>query len=117
MKIAVIDSGVNPSTPTLQGQVLPGRDASIPEGGGPDTSNRSGQGTTTAELITETGKGGGLQDLAPAAKIIPIRVPMLEHDEPPDIYDHLDQAIRMPRNSTRRPSPSRSATGTPSAPA
>ncbi|MFD4370117.1 S8 family serine peptidase [Streptomyces sp. NPDC058486] len=95
IKIAVIDSGVNPSTPSLKGQVLPGRDASIPEGGGPDTSDRSGQGTTTAELIAGTGKGGGLQGLAPGAKIIPIRVPMLKHDELPSIYDHLDQAIRM----------------------
>ncbi|MEU9858049.1 S8 family serine peptidase [Streptomyces sp. NPDC047974] len=95
IKIAVIDSGVNPSTPSLRGQVLPGRDASIPEGGGPDTSDRTGQGTTTAELIAGTGKGGGLQGLAPGAKIIPIRVPMLKHDELPSIYDHLDQAIRM----------------------
>ncbi|MFF7813602.1 S8 family serine peptidase [Streptomyces sp. NPDC007945] len=95
IKIAVIDSGVNPSTPSLRGQVLPGRDASIPEGGGPDTSDRTGQGTTTAELIAGTGKGGGLQGLAPGAKIIPIRVPMLKHDELPNIYDHLDQAIRM----------------------
>ncbi|MFE3128013.1 S8 family serine peptidase [Streptomyces hydrogenans] len=95
IKIAVIDSGVNPSTPSLKGQVLPGRDASVPEGGGPDTSDRTGQGTTTAELIAGTGKGGGLQGLAPGAKIIPIRVPMLKHDELPSIYDHLDQAIRM----------------------
>jgi subtilisin family serine protease len=95
VRIAVIDSGVNPSTPSLRGQVLPGRDASIPEGGGPDTSDRNGQGTTTAELIAGTGKGGGLQGLAPGAKIIPIRVPMLRHDELPSIYDHLDQAIRM----------------------
>ncbi|MGW3387428.1 S8 family serine peptidase [Streptomyces cinereoruber] len=95
IKIAVIDSGVNPSTPSLRGQVLPGRDASIPDGGGPDTSDLSGQGTTTAELIAGTGKGGGLQGLAPGAKIIPIRVPMLKHDELPSIYDHLDQAIRM----------------------
>ncbi|MFI8423785.1 S8 family serine peptidase [Streptomyces sp. NPDC085479] len=95
IKIAVIDSGVNPSTPSLKGQVLPGRDASIPKGGGPDTSDRTGQGTTTAELIAGTGKGGGLQGLAPGAKIIPIRVPMMKHDELPSMYDHLDQAIRM----------------------
>ncbi|WP_432089205.1 S8 family serine peptidase [Streptomyces sp. bgisy095] len=95
IKIAVIDSGVNPSTPSLKGQVLPGRDASVPDGGGPDTSDRNGQGTTTAELIAGTGKGGGLQGLAPGAKIIPIRVPLLKHDELPSIYDHLDQAIRM----------------------
>ncbi|MDR3081028.1 MAG: S8 family serine peptidase, partial [Streptomyces sp.] len=92
---AVIDSGVNPSTPSLKGRVLPGRDASIPEGGGPDTSDRTGHGTTTAELIAGTGANGGLQGLAPGAKIIPIKVPMLAFDELPSIYDHVDQAIRM----------------------
>ncbi|MEU8543052.1 S8 family serine peptidase [Streptomyces sp. NPDC048717] len=95
IKIAVIDSGVNASTPSLKGQVLPGRDASIPEGGGPDISDRTGHGTTTAELIAGTGAGGGIQGLAPGAKIIPIKVPMLEFDELPSIYDHVDQAIRM----------------------
>ncbi|MET9350654.1 S8 family peptidase [Streptomyces termitum] len=95
IKIAVIDSGVNPSTPSLKGQVLPGRDASVPEGGGPDTIDRTGRGTTTAELIAGTGAGGGLQGLAPGARIIPIRVPDLRHDELPSIYDHVDQAIRM----------------------
>ncbi|MEV8347113.1 S8 family serine peptidase [Streptomyces niveus] len=106
IKIAVIDSGVNPSTPSLKGQVLPGGDASVPEGGpdgddpsvpegGPDSSDSDGQGTTTAELIAGTGAGGGIQGLAPGAKIIPIRVPLLKHDEMPGIDDHVDRAIRM----------------------
>ncbi|MFD3916069.1 S8 family serine peptidase [Streptomyces sp. NPDC058603] len=94
IKIAVIDSGVNPSTPSLKGQVLPGGDASVPEGG-PDSADRDGRGTTTAELIAGTGAGGGIQGLAPGAKIIPIRVPLLEHDELPSIDDHVDRAIRM----------------------
>ncbi|MEU0280516.1 S8 family serine peptidase [Streptomyces sp. NPDC088551] len=94
IKIAVIDSGVNPSTPSLKGQVLPGGDASVPEGG-PDSADRDGRGTTTAELIAGTGAGGGIQGLAPGAKIIPIRVPPLEHDELPSIDDHVDRAIRM----------------------
>lgn len=96
IKIAVIDSGVNPSTPSLKGQVLPGGDASVPEGG-PDSDDRNGQGTTTAELIAGTGAGGGIQGLAPGAKIIPIRVPLLKHDEVPSIDDHLARAIDMAR--------------------
>ncbi|MFD6329184.1 S8 family serine peptidase [Streptomyces niveus] len=106
IKIAVIDSGVNPSTPSLKGQVLPGGDASVPEGGpdgddlsipegGPDSADRDGQGTTTAELIAGTGAGGGIQGLAPGAKIIPIRVPLLKYDELPSVDDHVDRAIRM----------------------
>ncbi|MEV8335046.1 S8 family serine peptidase [Streptomyces niveus] len=106
VKIAVIDSGVNPSTPSLKGQVLVGGDASVPEGGpdgddlsipegGPDSSDNDGQGTTTAELIAGTGTGGGIQGLAPGAKIIPIRVPLLKHDELPSVDDHVDRAIRM----------------------
>ncbi|MDQ8706843.1 S8 family serine peptidase [Streptomyces sp. LHD-70] len=81
IKVAVIDSGVNPGTPSLKGQVLKGVDATVEKGG--STKDTNGQGTTTAELIAGTGKGGGLQGLAPGAKIIPIRVPLLKHDELP----------------------------------
>ncbi|KAF0648842.1 MULTISPECIES: S8 family serine peptidase [Streptomyces] len=71
IKVAVIDSGVNPSTPSLKGQVLKGLDATEVDG---KTDDYSGHGTTMAELIAGTGKGGGLQGLAPGAKIIPYRI-------------------------------------------
>ncbi|GAA2226566.1 type VII secretion-associated serine protease mycosin [Streptomyces amakusaensis] len=72
IKVAVIDSGVNPSTPSLKGQVLKGLDATGV--GGEATEDFDGHGTTMAELIAGTGQGGGLQGLAPKAKIIPFRI-------------------------------------------
>ncbi|MER7945673.1 S8 family serine peptidase [Streptomyces sp. NPDC094473] len=70
--VAVIDTGINPSTPSLKGQVLNGLDATGAEGD--ETDDYTGHGTTMAELIAGTGKGGGLKGLAPGAKIIPMRV-------------------------------------------
>ncbi|MFE0422799.1 S8 family serine peptidase [Streptomyces sp. NPDC058953] len=72
IKIAVIDTGVNPATPSLRGQVLPGEDFTGTPG--EETDDYSGHGTTMAELIAGTGQGGGLRGLAPGAKIIPMRV-------------------------------------------
>ncbi|GAA0459632.1 S8 family serine peptidase [Streptomyces olivaceiscleroticus] len=73
VKVAVIDSGVNSSTPALRGQVLPGKDFTGVAGGA--TDDYDGHGTTMAELIAGHGKDGSLQGLAPDAKIIPYRVP------------------------------------------
>ncbi|WP_328667695.1 S8 family serine peptidase [Streptomyces sp. NBC_00322] len=72
IKVAVIDSGVNSSTPSLKGQVLKGFDAT--DAPGEATDDYNGHGTTMAELIAGTGAGGGLRGLAPGAKIIPVRV-------------------------------------------
>ncbi|WP_307665789.1 S8 family serine peptidase [Streptomyces sp. V1I1] len=72
IKVAVIDSGVNPSTPSLKGQVLKGFDAT--DAPGEATDDYNGHGTTMAELIAGTGEGGGLRGLAPGAEIIPVRV-------------------------------------------
>lgn len=72
IKVAVIDSGVKADTPSLKGQVLvedvPKR---VAYGA---TNDSSGHGTTMAELIAGTGAGGGLQGLAPGAKIVPYRI-------------------------------------------
>ncbi|MGW2839076.1 S8 family serine peptidase [Streptomyces sp. NPDC001493] len=70
--VAVIDTGVNPDTPSLRGQVLKGWDAT--EADGDENDDYTGHGTSMAELIAGTGEGGGLQGLAPDAKIIPYRV-------------------------------------------
>ncbi|MDX2920005.1 MULTISPECIES: S8 family serine peptidase [Streptomyces] len=79
VKVAVVDTGVNPSTPSLQGQVLKGVDATGAPGD--ETDDYEGHGTTMAELIAGTGKGGGLKGLAPGAKIIPLRIALDEFQE------------------------------------
>ncbi|MGW0775019.1 S8 family serine peptidase [Streptomyces sp. NPDC002835] len=72
IKVAVIDSGVNPDTPSLKGKVLDGLDAT--DAAGEVTDDYTGHGTTMAELIAGSGKGGGLHGLAPGAEIIPMRI-------------------------------------------
>ncbi|MEU3413933.1 S8 family serine peptidase [Streptomyces sp. NPDC006658] len=98
IKVAVIGTGVNPETPSLRGQVLPGRNALVADGlvkgDVTDTHDTTGAGTTAAELIAGTGRGGGLKGLAPGAKIIPIRIPPVGHDELPDPNYPLSTAIK-----------------------
>ncbi|MEU0396086.1 S8 family serine peptidase [Streptomyces sp. NPDC006208] len=72
IKVAIIDSGVNPNIASLKNQVLKGADLTGTPGD--ETDDYSGHGTTMAELIVGTGAGGGLQGLAPGAKVIPMRV-------------------------------------------
>ncbi|MGW8984413.1 S8 family serine peptidase [Streptomyces parvus] len=72
IKVAVVDTGVNSSTPSLRGQVLKGVD--VTGAPGDETDDYRSHGTTMAELIAGTGKGGGLKGLAPGAKIIPVRM-------------------------------------------
>ncbi|MBD3010167.1 S8 family serine peptidase [Streptomyces sp. 5-10] len=69
--VAVVDTGVKASLPELQGQVLEGADMSHnPTGAHKDTN---GHGTNIAALIAGTGAGGGIQGLAPEAKILPVK--------------------------------------------
>ncbi|WP_427919641.1 S8 family serine peptidase [Streptomyces sp. cg40] len=71
VKVAVIDSGVNPNTPSLKGQVLVDE---VPKAVAyRSTVDYNGHGTTMAELIAGTGSNGSLQGLAPGAKIVPYR--------------------------------------------
>ncbi|WP_098895475.1 S8 family serine peptidase [Streptomyces sp. t99] len=72
VKVAVVDTGVNPSTPSLRGQVLKGVD--VTGAPGDETDDYHGHGTTMAELIAGTGNGGGLKGLAPGVEIIPVRM-------------------------------------------
>ncbi|MFC8077950.1 S8 family serine peptidase [Streptomyces sp. NPDC057307] len=76
--VALIDTGVNASIPSLKGQVLKGLDATETDG---TTDDYNGHGTTMAELIAGTGTGGGLKGLAPGAKIIPMRMANKEFEE------------------------------------
>ncbi|MGW7167304.1 S8 family serine peptidase [Streptomyces sp. NPDC054884] len=72
VKVAVIDSGVNPDTPSLKGQVL--ADEVPPTVAYGATKDYDGHGTTMAELIAGTGTGDGLKGIAPGAKIVPFRI-------------------------------------------
>ncbi|MYR44165.1 S8 family serine peptidase [Streptomyces sp. SID5910] len=72
VKVAVIDTGVNPHTDALEGQVLVD---DVPEAvayGAAD--DYTGHGTSMAELIAGTGADGGIKGLAPGAKIVPYRI-------------------------------------------
>ncbi|MEU2478400.1 S8 family serine peptidase [Streptomyces sp. NPDC013130] len=101
IKIAVIDTGVNSSTPSLAGQVLKGLDAT--DAKGDETDDYSGHGTTMAELIAGTGRGGGLKGLAPGAKIVPMRVADTEFQNKNSVnaYDTAD-SIRAAADSDVR---------------
>ncbi|MEU7359089.1 S8 family serine peptidase [Streptomyces olivaceoviridis] len=72
VKVAVIDTGVNADTPSLEGQVLV--DQTPKAVAYRATADYSGHGTTMAELIAGTGAGGTLKGLAPGAKIVPYRI-------------------------------------------
>lgn len=72
VKVAVIDTGVNPDTPSLKGQVLVDE---VPKAVAYHaTDDYEGHGTSMAELIAGTGAGGGVKGLAPGAKIVPYRI-------------------------------------------
>lgn len=75
ISVAVVDTGVNPDTNSLKGQVLPGVDVTGTTGD--ETDDYTGHGTSMAELIAGTGSGDGLKGVAPGVKIIPIRTVLL----------------------------------------
>ncbi|MFJ2444073.1 S8 family serine peptidase [Streptomyces sp. NPDC087658] len=98
IKVAVIDTGVNSSTPSLKGQVLKGLDATETEGD--ETDDYDGHGTTMAELIAGTGKGGGLKGLAPGVKIIPMRISNTEFQNEHKVNaQDAEEAIRAAADS------------------
>jgi len=70
--VAVVDSGVDSSIPELRGRVLHGKDLGLH----PTSANKDedGHGTAMASLIAGTGAEGGIQGLAPGAKILPVKV-------------------------------------------
>lgn len=70
IKVAVIDSGVR-ETPSLTGRVQPGKDVTDLPGGPMD--DYDGHGTTMAELIVGSGRGGGIKGLAPGAEVVSFR--------------------------------------------
>jgi subtilisin family serine protease len=72
IEVAVLDSGVNPDTASLKGQVMADEASKTVAQGA--TDDKKGHGTTMAELIAGTGAGGGVKGLAPGAKIVPYQV-------------------------------------------
>ncbi|MEU2724821.1 S8 family serine peptidase [Streptomyces smyrnaeus] len=97
IKVAVVDGGVDASTQSLQGRVLPGKDLSGAPGD--ETRDDAGHGTTMAELIAGSGKGGTLKGLAPGAKIIPFRTAIAGMNGADMSKDHLGEAIRAAADS------------------
>ncbi|MFK3733560.1 S8 family serine peptidase [Streptomyces sp. NPDC088090] len=96
--VAVIDSGVDPDTPSLKGKVLKGWDAS--ESKGEETDDYSGHGTSVAEMIAGSGAGGGIRGLAPDARVIPYRVADTErqNEQAVNAFD-MEEAIRAAADS------------------
>ncbi|MFF8407806.1 S8 family serine peptidase [Streptomyces omiyaensis] len=96
--VAVIDTGVNPDTPSLKGKVLKGWDAA--EAKGDETDDYEGHGTSIAELIVGSGASGGIKGLAPDAKVIPYRVSdtKMQNSEAVNAYD-MEEAIKAAADS------------------
>ncbi|WP_234357210.1 S8 family serine peptidase [Streptomyces sp. NBRC 110028] len=69
--VAVLDTGVNDSIPELRGQVMQGKDFSHKSKAVNIDTN--GHGTEMAALISGTGRSGGVQGLAPGAKVLPVK--------------------------------------------
>jgi type VII secretion-associated serine protease mycosin len=71
--VAVVDSGVDDNHPQLRGRVLAGRDFLDPSGDG--RLDCVGHGTAVASIIAGRDAGGvEFRGLAPAARILPIRI-------------------------------------------
>jgi membrane-anchored mycosin MYCP len=71
--VAVVDSGVDDNHPQLRGRVLAGRDFLDPSGDG--RLDCVGHGTAVASIIAGRDVGGvEFRGLAPAARILPVRI-------------------------------------------
>jgi type VII secretion-associated serine protease mycosin len=75
--VAVLDSGVRADHPDLRDAVLPGFDTA-PSFAGDGRDDSSGHGTSMAGLIAGRGHGksSGVVGIAPAAKILPVKIPL-----------------------------------------
>jgi membrane-anchored mycosin MYCP len=73
--VAILDSGVQADLPDIRAAVVPGGDTTGARTNGmTDDEGPGGHGTGLASLIAGQGVGGGLLGIAPAAKILPVRV-------------------------------------------
>jgi len=76
--VAVLDSGVKASVGDLRGAVLPGFDSSGP---GDARTDPDGHGTSMAVEIAGRGSNPGMLGVAPAAKILPVVVPIQNEND------------------------------------
>lgn len=97
MKVAVVDTGVS-ETPSLKGRVHPGQDATGTPGN--STDDYDGHGTTMAELIVGSGRGGGIKGLAPGAEVVSFRIGL--GDKFTKVGSHSAEAIRAAADSDAR---------------
>ncbi|MGH3376973.1 MAG: type VII secretion-associated serine protease mycosin [Actinoallomurus sp.] len=105
--VAVVDTGVSAASPALAGAVLPGRDVTTNHAGNTDCT---GHGTFVAGLLAARPvAGSGLVGIAPAARILPIRVTASEDDLDPGrlaagIRAAVDGGARVVAVTARLPS-------------
>jgi len=98
MTVAVVDSGVNASTPELRGKVLPGRN--FVEPGKDARTDPDGHGTAMATLIAGNGADGqGVMGLAPDARILPLTVSGTSKEAARSSAPALTKAIRYAADS------------------
>jgi hypothetical protein len=94
--VAILDTGVQASVPELARSVVPGTD--LTGLGGDGTTDRAeaafSHGTAMASLIVAQGGSGYVVGVAPAAKVLPIAIPLGEtHNTRPNA-DEVPIAIR-----------------------
>ena len=76
--VAVLDSGVKAAVGDLRGVVLPGFDVSGP---GDARTDPDGHGTSMAVEVAGRGTSPGMLGVAPAARILPVVVPVQNQDD------------------------------------
>jgi hypothetical protein len=69
--VAVVDTGVDPTSADLAPNLLPGRNL---YDSNDDTSDRAGHGTVIASVIGAPAGNGGYVGIAPAARLLPVKV-------------------------------------------
>ncbi|MEU7055151.1 type VII secretion-associated serine protease mycosin [Streptomyces sp. NPDC046197] len=102
--VAVIDTGVDSDNPDLRGRVLDGLDLAARRSGDEHT-DYDGHGTGMAGLIAGTGAyegGKGAFGLAPGVKILPVRMPGQQDDNPFSGPSYVSKAIRYATDSGAR---------------
>ena len=95
--IAEVDTGVNAALPELAANVIPGKDYGDPslDGRTDHETAAFGHGTAMASLMVAQPGTAGITGLAPAAKVLPIAVPLSgTDDQKASAGDPIDDAIR-----------------------
>ncbi|WP_405660580.1 type VII secretion-associated serine protease mycosin [Streptomyces sp. RK9] len=105
LTVAVIDTGVDPESPGLEGRVLDGKDFAPSSRAGDEHTDYDGHGTAMAGLIAgsgEYGGGNGAFGLAPGADILPVRMPDTKDVSPFEVPTYFSKGIRYAADSGAR---------------